>query len=79
MAGKEPDEAEILEQARSLIRDKRATCLWFLQPDFQPQDVNGYIRSMRWIERFGSRRDYQEARRIREWLLRNSSSTSAVS
>jgi hypothetical protein len=68
---------DILTQAHALINENRAACLWFLREDFLPDDPDGLVRAMTYIERRGNRESYVKARRIREWLLRNSSETSA--
>ena len=68
---------DILRQAHALINENRVTCLWFLREDFLPEDRDGLIRAMTYIERHCDRETYIKARRIRECLSRSSSETSA--
>lgn len=68
---------EILKQAHALIVENRVTCLWFLREDYLPEDREGLVRAMTYIERRGNRETYIKARKIREWLSRNFSETSA--
>jgi len=68
---------DILKQAHALINENRVRCLWFLREDFLPEDRDGLVRAMKYIEQRGDRETYIKARRIREWLSRNSSETSA--
>ena len=68
---------DILKEAHALINENRARCLWFLREDYLPEDVQEIMHAMAYIERRGDRDAYVKARRIREWLLHNSSETSA--
>jgi hypothetical protein len=68
---------DILRQSHALINENRVACLWFLREDFLPEDTEGLVRAMTYIERHGNRDTYIKARKIREWLLRNINETSA--
>ena len=69
--------AELLKQAHALIEANRERCLWFFRKDYLPQDRDGLIKAMTYIERRGDRDSYVKARSIRECLSRNFSETSA--
>jgi len=72
-------DAKILKEARELIAEHRADCLWFLGSDAIPADGPSIVRLLQKIERHSDRATYQKARRLRECLSRNSSATSAGS
>ncbi len=62
----------IVEQAHALIRQCRKQCLWFMREDYLPTDRSALLRSMRSIEKNGTRETYIQARNIEQWLLQNS-------
>ena len=68
---------DILKEAHALIVENRVACLWFLRPDFLPEDPGALSRAMTYIERRGDLESYIKARRIREWLSQHSNKTSA--
>ncbi len=67
----------LFEKALKLIEKRRSTCLWFFDQSYKPVDRAGIERALRYIERYGDREDYKQARGIREWLSRSSSELSA--
>ena len=78
MTGSQPDNSAAREAALEFIRLHRHRSLWFLR-DGQPASTEELHRAIRRIERTGSRKAYVEARRLREWLSRDSSAASAGS
>ena len=72
-------DANLLEEARVLVECYRESCLWFLRRDFVPETpeqlrlVLGHIESRAGLDGF------QQARRLRAWLSRNCSASSAGS
>ena len=70
---------EALQEARQLIEEHRADCLWFLRDDFCPTDPADVARLLKKIEAHSDVATYLKARRLREWLSRNSSGASAGS
>lgn len=70
---------EMLKEACRLVERYRHRCLWFLAEDLLPTSPEQAIRLLRYIEKRADAEGYREARRIREWLLQNSSGTSAGS
>jgi hypothetical protein len=62
----------VMEEVRSLVSRARATCLWFMREDYTPQNASQAVACLEKIERRGDRDTYIQARRLKEWLLRNS-------
>jgi hypothetical protein len=71
----EPEEAAV-HAARALIEEQRATCLWFLREDLIPSDRSRLIELLRKIEQHSDRVTFVKARRIRQWLSRDSNAPS---
>lgn len=69
----ELDYAEVAREVRDLVSRTRDRCLWFYARDYFPSDREAMIRVLALIERHGDRENYAQARRLREWLLQNSS------
>ncbi len=72
-------EEEVLRAARELIAEHRSDCLWFLRDGLVPADRSRIIELLRKIENHADRATFVRARSLRQWLLRNSSATSAGS
>ncbi len=68
---------DIVRRVHALVDRCRVTCLWFLREDYMPGTAEEMFRVIRQIEEHGDRAAYVEAREIREWLSRNSSTPSA--
>lgn len=60
----------------ALVTEVRASCLWFLAPDFLPQRREDALSVLRAIERHGDRATYVRARELREWLSQTSNAAS---
>lgn len=69
---------EFLHRVRSLVDEYRGTCLWFMAADFYPESTDQIRRTLDQIEKHGDRRGFQEAARLKQWLLRNSSEPSVA-
>ncbi len=72
-------EADVIRRARDLIAAHRADCLWFLREDEVTRDPSRLSGLLRKIEEHADRATFVEARRLREWLSRISSGSSASS
>lgn len=72
MSDKENISEIVIEHAHALIHECRNQCLWFMREDYWPTDRAGLLRSMRSIEKSGTRKMYIQARNIEQWLLQNS-------
>lgn len=68
---------EISEQLIPLVAKYRDRCLWFLREDFIPKTFEEASLALDCIERYGDQEAFLEVRRIKTWLSRNSSETSA--
>lgn len=64
---------------RELVDECRDRCLWFLRRDYYPATIEEAHRVLDAIQRHGSRDGFRRAARIRQWLSRPSSATSAGS
>ena len=73
----ELDREGVLQEVRSLVDRYRQRCLWFLREDYYPATFGEVEQVLQDIEAHGDREAYQEARRVRTWLSRLSSGTSA--
>jgi hypothetical protein len=67
-----------MREVCSLVDEYRATCLWFLRPDYYPQTPEEACRVLEQIERHGDVAAFRRAAELRQWLSRNSSAPSAV-
>jgi hypothetical protein len=68
----------VWENVTRLVAEHRDRCLWFLAPDFLPTDDESAIRAMRYIERYGDKAAFEQARSLRTWLQQHSSANSVV-
>ena len=59
---------EIKEQLAVLMRRYRSRCLWFLTEDFMPETPEQAMRVLEYIERYGDREGFIQARRLKQWL-----------
>lgn len=67
------------EDFQNLVGQCREHCLWFTSEDHSPSTRAAQIEILRLIERYGTRDDFIRAKRLRIWLLHNSSVTFSVS
>jgi hypothetical protein len=72
------DRSTVWENVTRLVAENRDRCLWFLAPDFLPTDDESAIRALRYIERYGGKAAFEQARSLRTWLQQHSSANSAV-
>jgi hypothetical protein len=70
-------ETDITERLTPLAYKYRSRCLWFLREDFFPGNMREALLVLDDIEKHGDREAFIEARRVREWLSRISSASSA--
>jgi hypothetical protein len=63
---------KVMGEVRDLVSKNRSTCLWFTREDYLPENASQAIMCLDKIQRHGTRDAYIRARRLREWLLRNS-------
>ncbi len=75
----QPDEATLAQEVDRLVEEVRASCLWFLRPDYRPTTVDERVRILRLIERHADRATYQRAATLRRWLSPTSSDASVAS
>lgn len=71
------DRNKVSDRVRSLVTRTRDTCLWYYGRDYFPSSRRETIRTLELIEQHGDRDAYMEARKLREWLSRNSNSGSS--
>lgn len=69
--------AECEEAIRGLVECYRSRCLWFLRSDHVPSSDTETRRVLEAIERHGDVAAFRQVARIRAWLSRDSSATSA--
>ena len=43
-------------------------CLWFLAEDFVPETPEQAMRVLEYIEHYGDREGFVQARRLKQWL-----------
>lgn len=73
----QPTFDSMLPAIHSLINAYRDRCLWFLDATFMPKDREQALRALTFIERYGDRSAFIQARELRECLSRLSSAASA--
>jgi hypothetical protein len=71
------DELTIMQKVHALMDEYRATCLWYVRPDYYPQSSHEACRILEAIERHGDLAAFRKAGELRQWLSRNSSAPSA--
>lgn len=59
---------DIQKQLAALIERYRSRCLWFLAADFVPETPAQAVRVLEYIERYGDREGFVQARRLKQWL-----------
>ena len=64
MAIQDDMETQLVE----LIGRYRLRCLWFLAEDFVPTTHEQAIQVLEYIERYGDREGFVQARRLKQWL-----------
>jgi hypothetical protein len=62
---------ETKKQLAALIACYRSRCLWFLAKDFVPETPEQAVRVLEYIERYGDREGFAQARRLKQWLSRS--------
>ena len=68
---------DVSERLAPLVAKYRSRCLWFLREDFMPTTPGEALLVLDCLEKHGDREAFVEARRVREWLSRTFSATSA--
>ena len=72
------DEETLMKNVNALVDEYRTRCLWFLREDYYPQTSTDALRVLEYIERHGDVTAFRKAATLRQWLLQNSSATSAA-
>ncbi len=67
---------DIQNQLADLIGNYRSSCLWFLAEDFVPETRQQAMRVLTYIERYGDREGFVQARRLKQWLSLSTSDES---
>jgi hypothetical protein len=62
---------------RQLVETYRERCLWSLKPDFMPASRADAIMALEYIERYGDRAGFIQARHLKTWLLQITSAPPA--
>lgn len=73
----EPDQETIRREFRELLERNRTRCLWFLRPDYCPEDLAGMLAVLGHLERSGDRETFVHARRLERWLSPKANAPSA--
>ncbi len=66
-------EHKFWDELESLVNQYRSRCLWFIREDFVPRDREQAIRTLEYIERYGDRDGFLQARRLKTWLSQHTS------
>ncbi len=72
------DVTSAMRAVNALVDEHRASCLWFLKPDYYPTTTAEACRVLNAIEKHGSLDSFRKAAELRRWLLQNSNAPSAV-
>ena len=68
---------KVMQDVRALVDEYRVSCLWFLRQDYYPETPAEARSVLESIERHGDVTAFRKAATLRQWLLLNSSTTSA--
>jgi hypothetical protein len=71
--------ADVARQVDALVDECRSTALWFLRPDYYPHTDTERLRVLDAIQKRADLAAFKRAARLRAWLSRHSSDTSADS
>ena len=69
-------QSDMQKQLAALIECYRSRCLWFLAEDFVPETPEQAVRVLEYIERYGDREGFVQARRLKQWLSQSISAAS---
>lgn len=75
----EDSDPRIEEEIVRLVDEYRSSCLWYLRPDYYPEDDRQRDRVLERIQQSGDRTAFQKAAELRRWLSLRSSARSAAS
>jgi hypothetical protein len=64
-------EAEVYSTIDQMVEANRLRCLWFLRPDYFPATNQERITTLRYLEKYGDRTTFIQARRLSNWLLQS--------
>ena len=67
-----------MDRVNALVDEYSTPCLWFLREDYYPQTITEALQVLEYIERHGDVKAFQKAATLRQWLLQNSSASSAA-
>jgi hypothetical protein len=70
---------DLAREIDELVDECRDTCLWYQPRDYRPQTDAERWLVLDAIQKHADRRTFQRAARLKEWLSRLSSDTSAAS
>jgi hypothetical protein len=70
-------DADLEASLRDLIDEYRDRCLWFLRRDYYPATRDEALRTLAAIQRQGDMQAFRRAAQIKQWLLQDSSESSA--
>jgi len=73
-----PDPAALPDKLAALVDEYRATCLWFLRPDYYPRTAPEAIKVLEAIEKHGDVDAFRRAGELRRWLSARSNDPSAA-
>ena len=72
------DATVVMQNVNALVDEYPTRCLWFLREDYYPQTPAEACRVLASIERHGDVAAFRKAAILRQWLLQNSSASSAA-
>ncbi len=52
---------DLRRQVNQLVDAYRDRCLWFLRPDYYPTDLQGILRTLDYIRRYGDLEAFRKA------------------
>jgi hypothetical protein len=67
------------EALRLLVDEYRSRCLWFLRPGYYPATGDEAMRVLDSIQSHGDLQAFKRAGELKQWVLANTSETSAAS
>ena len=63
----------VADEMKRLVDEYRATCLWFLRPDYYPASPEEMLRALDAIARHGDGKAFRRVEELRQWLSHPSS------
>ena len=67
-----------IKQINDFIDKSRAKCLWYLNRNYYPNDLESFLNILNKIKNHSTVNEYKQACKFEQWLLQNFNEKSAI-